>query len=103
MEEYERKASRFWGASTAIAIIGYIVLFFTILYGDISDKQISIIAVLLAIPAIYSLWLLVMFISGSVWGTLSNLNPIVTIIIFIIFPPLLIPFIIGWIALSNDE
>jgi len=95
-EESWENTKRIWSISTAIAIIGLILI---ALGNSVFEmpKNISIaLIVITVIASLYSLWLLMFYISGFIWGTVCSINPIITIIAIIVFPLLIIPIIIGW-------
>ncbi|MGD2119220.1 MAG: hypothetical protein PVG66_12725 [Chromatiales bacterium] len=98
MENEYLEAKRVWAASTAIAVLGIILLILGYVSNAIPETGIILLTIITVIAGLHSLWLLAMFLSGALWGIASSINPIITIIAVIIFPPLTIPLFIGWYA-----
>lgn len=98
MEDEYIEAKRVWAASSVIAVLGIFLLIISYGTDAIPETGIILLTIVTLICGLHSLWLLAMFLSGVLWGIASSINPIVTIIAVIVFPPLAIPLFIGWYA-----
>jgi len=93
-----QNTKRIWLISTVIAILGLLLIILGNSFFEISQQLSLVLIFLTLITSLYSLWLFLHYISGMVWGIASSINPVLTIIAVVLFPPLIIPIYIGWSA-----
>ena len=93
-----KKSKRIWLISTLISIIGFILIVLGNYYFLIPENFTIALVVITVAASLYSLWLIMFFISGFIWGVARSINPIVSIIAIVIIPLLIIPLAIGWYA-----
>jgi len=99
-----KQAIRKWQISTVVAIAGWILLAFNAgLHFDFHNFIVIALFVLSFASTLYSLWKLLLYISGFVWEFFRSIHPVFGVGAAIIFPPILLLMLIGWVSLNTIE
>ncbi|MDC9725772.1 MAG: hypothetical protein PSN44_07660 [Gammaproteobacteria bacterium] len=102
-EEKEQGAILMWKLSTIIAIVSLVSLIAMFVIAP-EQKQLIVGLLLVALlSAGYSLYLGLFYVSGFIWQTVRQINPVITLVAVVIFPLLLIPIVIGMLTIEGSE